>query len=56
VNVEAMDVALQAKFTQHEDLREKFSEQEKKFIEDSPVRRSARYCLDAIPGGLKKKK
>jgi len=37
VNVEAMDVVLQAKFTQHEDLREKLLETgNRELIEDSP--------------------
>jgi len=41
VNVEAMDVVLQAKFTQHEDLREKLlGTGKREFIEDSPVRYS----------------
>lgn len=40
VNVEAMDVVLRAKFTQHEDLREKLlGTGKRELIEDSPVRR-----------------
>jgi predicted NAD-dependent protein-ADP-ribosyltransferase YbiA (DUF1768 family) len=39
VNVEVMDVILHAKFTQHEDLREKlFETGNRELIEDSPVR------------------
>ena len=39
VNVEVMDVVLQAKFTQHEDLREKLLKTgNRELIEDSPVR------------------
>ena len=39
VNVEVMDVILHAKFTQHEDLREKLLETgNRELIEDSPVR------------------
>jgi predicted NAD-dependent protein-ADP-ribosyltransferase YbiA (DUF1768 family) len=38
VNVEAMDVVLKAKFTQHEDLREKLlGTGNRELIEDSPV-------------------
>lgn len=39
VNIEVMDVVLHAKFTQHEDLREKLLETgNREIIEDSPVR------------------
>ena len=39
VNVEIMDLILHAKFTQHEDLREKLLETgNRELIEDSPVR------------------
>ncbi len=42
VNVEMMDVILHAKFTQHEDLREKLLKTgHRQLIEDSPVRCSA---------------
>ena len=48
VNVEAMDVVLQAKFTQHEDLREKLLETgNRELIEDSPVRRSVLSRCDS---------
>lgn len=44
VNVEAMDAVLQAKFTQHDDLREKLLETgNRELIEDSPVRRSVLF-------------
>lgn len=44
VNVEVMDVILHAKFTQHEDLREKlFETGNRELIEDSPVRCSVLY-------------
>jgi predicted NAD-dependent protein-ADP-ribosyltransferase YbiA (DUF1768 family) len=39
MNVEAMDMVLHAKFTQHKDLREKLLETgNRELIEDSPVR------------------
>jgi predicted NAD-dependent protein-ADP-ribosyltransferase YbiA (DUF1768 family) len=48
VNVEAMDVVLQAKFTQHEDLREKLlGTGKRELIEDSPVRCSVLSRRDA---------
>ena len=53
VNVEVMDVILHAKFTQHEDLREKLLETgNRELIEDSPVRCSALPHLRPIFYGL----
>jgi predicted NAD-dependent protein-ADP-ribosyltransferase YbiA (DUF1768 family) len=47
VNVEAMDVVLRAKFTQHEDLREKLLETgTRELVENSPVRRSVQSRCD----------
>lgn len=48
VNVDAMDIALKAKFTQHEDLRLKLLETgNRELIEDSPVSHSVLSRYDS---------
>lgn len=48
VNVDAMDIVLQAKFMQHEDLRLKLLETDnRELIEDSPVSHSVLSLYDS---------